>query len=53
MEEAVATTALGAAVAARVAAEPARTDPAALSAMMAGMMIVRLIRMISPWRLQW
>lgn len=46
-EEAVAATwALGTAAAAT--AEPARIDPAALSARIAGMMMDRLIRMISP-----
>jgi len=53
MEETVATTALGAAVAATVAAEPARTDPAALSAMMAGMMMFRLMGMIPPRHTRW
>lgn len=52
MEEAVATTALGAAVTATDAAEPARIDPAALSDRMARMMIARLMGMIPPWRLQ-
>ena len=33
-------------------AEPARIDPAALSARIAGMMMVRLMSMIPPWRLQ-
>ena len=38
-------TADGAAVDAKVAAEPARTEPIALNAMIAGMRMVRLIRM--------
>jgi hypothetical protein len=33
------------------AAEPARIDPAALSARIAGMMTDRLMRMTPPWRL--
>jgi len=34
------------------AAEPTRIDPAALSARIAGMMMVRLMVMIPPWRLR-
>jgi len=40
----------GAAVA--VAVEPIRIDPAALSARIAGMMMVRPMRMTPPWCLQ-
>ena len=42
---------LGAGAAAAAIAEPARMDPAAPSAMMAGIMIARPTRMIPPWRL--
>lgn len=49
MAEAVATTAVGADVAARDTAVPARADPAVLSVRRAGMMMVRFMDMISPW----
>jgi len=49
MEEDTASTwALGAGAAATWTAEPARTDPAALSARITGMMMVRLMVMIPP-----
>ena len=52
MAGAVATTAVGADVAARDTAAVARTDPAVLSVKRAGMMMVRFMGMISPWCLQ-
>jgi hypothetical protein len=48
MVAAVAVTAAGAVVASTVAAEPARMDPAVLSARMAGMILERFMVMISP-----
>lgn len=42
----------GAAAAAADTAEPARIDPAALSARIMGMMMVRLMVTIPPWCLQ-
>ena len=52
MAEAVVTTAVGADMAARDTAVPARADPAVLSVRRAGMMMVRFMGMISPWCLQ-
>jgi hypothetical protein len=45
---AVTVTAAGAVVASTVAAEPARIDPAVLSARMAGMIVLRFMLMLSP-----